>query len=54
MLDLMDPAYQRDAERKERLGAERVGDNEQDGARWTVFRDPTGGTFRLFAPRPES
>jgi hypothetical protein len=35
--------HQRDAERTERLGAERVGDNEQDGARWTVFRDPTGG-----------
>jgi predicted enzyme related to lactoylglutathione lyase len=52
MLDLADPAYEREGERIARLGAERVSDNEQDGVRWTVFRDPEGNTFRLFAPRP--
>ncbi|MDQ8704709.1 VOC family protein [Streptomyces sp. LHD-70] len=41
------------ADRVEALGAERVSDNEQDGVRWTVFRDPEGNTFRIFAPRPE-
>src|SRR5919106_5539467 len=51
-LDLTDPAYKPEAERIERLGAERVGDNEQGGVRWTVFRDPDGNKFRLFAPRP--
>jgi uncharacterized protein (TIGR02246 family) len=51
-LDLTDSAYEPEAERIERLGAERVGDNEQDGVRWTVLRDPDGNTFRLFAPPP--
>ncbi|OLT03215.1 hypothetical protein BJF90_26460 [Pseudonocardia sp. CNS-004] len=41
------------AGRVEALGAERVSDNEQDGVRWVVFRDPEGNTFRIFAPRPE-
>ncbi|ONK15450.1 VOC family protein [Streptomyces sp. MP131-18] len=40
------------ADRVEALGAERVSDNEQDGVRWVVFRDPEGNTFRIFAPRP--
>lgn len=52
MLDLADSAYEREADRIESLGAERVSDNEQHGIRWTVFRDPDGNTFRLFAPRP--
>lgn len=52
MLDLTDSAYEREGERIDGLGAERVSDNEQDGIRWTVFRDPEGNTFRLFAPRP--
>jgi predicted enzyme related to lactoylglutathione lyase len=52
LLDLTDPAYERERERIERLGAKRVSDNKQDGVRWTVFRDPEGNTFRLFAPRP--
>jgi catechol 2,3-dioxygenase-like lactoylglutathione lyase family enzyme len=53
MLDLTDPAYDGERERFQRLGAERVSDNEQNGTRWTVFRDPEGNTFRLFAPRPD-
>lgn len=52
MLDLTDPAYPSEAQRIEHLGAERVSDSEQDGVRWTVFRDPEGNTFRIFAPRP--
>ncbi|MDT0445782.1 VOC family protein [Streptomyces johnsoniae] len=40
------------ADRVAALGAERVGDFEQDGVRWVVFRDPEGNTFRIFAPRP--
>ncbi|WP_181785178.1 VOC family protein [Streptomyces phytophilus] len=39
------------ADRVEALGAERVGDNEETGIRWVVFRDPEGNTFRIFAPR---
>jgi uncharacterized protein (TIGR02246 family) len=51
-LDLTAPAYEAEAERIERLGAERAGDSKQGGVRWTVFGDPDGNTFRLFAPRP--
>jgi predicted enzyme related to lactoylglutathione lyase len=40
------------ADRVEALGAQRVSDNEQDGVKWVVFRDPEGNTFRIFAPRP--
>ena len=40
------------ADRVEAMGADRVSDNEQDGIRWVVFRDPEGNTFRIFAPRP--
>jgi catechol 2,3-dioxygenase-like lactoylglutathione lyase family enzyme len=54
MLDLTDSEYERGGGRIEGLGAERVSDNEQDGIRWKVFRDPEGNTFRLFAPRPAS
>lgn len=28
------------------------GSHEDQGVRWSVFRDPDGNTFRLFAPRP--
>jgi hypothetical protein len=52
MLDLVDAEYEREAERIDGLGAERVSDHEQYGVRWTVFRDPEGNTFRMFAPRP--
>jgi hypothetical protein len=45
--------WQQHADRIERLGAERVSNNEQDGIRWVVFRDPEGNTFRVFAPRPQ-
>jgi predicted enzyme related to lactoylglutathione lyase len=54
MLDLGGEAdWSEQADRVEALGAERVSDNEQDGVRWVVFRDPEGNTFRIFAPRPE-
>jgi catechol 2,3-dioxygenase-like lactoylglutathione lyase family enzyme len=53
MLDLVDPEYEREAERISGLGAERVGDHGEGGIRFTVFRDPEGNAFRLFAPRPE-
>jgi hypothetical protein len=52
MLDLTDSDYDSEAQRIEDLGAERVSDHSEDGIRWTVFRDPEGNTFRLFAPRP--
>lgn len=54
MLDLGGEAdWSEQADRVEALGAERVSDNEQDGVRWVVFRDPEGNTFRIFAPRPQ-
>jgi catechol 2,3-dioxygenase-like lactoylglutathione lyase family enzyme len=54
MLDLGGEAdWSAQADRVETLGAERISDNEQDGVRWVVFRDPEGNTFRIFAPRPE-
>jgi predicted enzyme related to lactoylglutathione lyase len=54
MLDLAGEAdWAEQAARVEALGAERVSDNEQDGIRWVVFRDPEGNTFRIFAPRPK-
>lgn len=51
MLGLTDPAYEQEAERI-RNSARSVSDNNQDGIRWTVFRDPDGNKFRLSAPRP--
>jgi hypothetical protein len=54
MLDLSgEDDWAEQAERVAALGAERVSDNEQDGIRWIVFRDPEGNTFRIFAPRPQ-
>jgi hypothetical protein len=54
MLDLGGEAnWAEQADRVEALGAERVSDNEQDGIRWVVFRDPEDNTFRIFAPRPK-
>jgi hypothetical protein len=54
MLDLSGgDDWQRQADRVEGIGAERVSDNEQDGIRWVVFRDVEGNAFRIFAPRPE-
>jgi predicted enzyme related to lactoylglutathione lyase len=54
MLDLGgEDDWAEQADRVEALGAERVSDNEQDGIRWVVFRDPEGNTFRIFAPRPQ-
>ena len=54
MLDLSGgDDWQQQADRVEGIGAERVSDNEQDGIRWVVFRDPEGNTFRVFAPRPQ-
>lgn len=53
MLDLGgEDDWAEQADRVEALGAERVSDNEHDGIRWVVFRDPEGNTFRIFAPRP--
>ncbi|QVQ52742.1 VOC family protein [Spiractinospora alimapuensis] len=45
-------AWAEEADRVEALGATRVSDNEEDGVRWSEFRDPEGNTFRIFAPRP--
>jgi glyoxalase superfamily protein len=54
MLDLGGEAnWAEHADCVEALGAERVSDNEQDGIRWVVFRDPEDNTFRIFAPRPK-
>lgn len=54
MLDLGgEDDWAEQADRVEALGAERVSDNEQDGIRWAVFRDPERNTFRIFAPRPQ-
>jgi predicted enzyme related to lactoylglutathione lyase len=54
MLDLGgEDDWAEQADRVEALGAQRVSDNEQDGIRWVVFRDPEGNTFRIFAPRPQ-
>ncbi|GAA4725626.1 Glyoxalase-like domain-containing protein [Promicromonospora umidemergens] len=54
MLDLSgDTDWAQQADRIEALGAERVSDNEQDdGTRWVVFRDPENNRFRIFGPRP--
>ena len=40
------------ADRAEKLGATRLGQFEQDGARWIDMRDLDGNRFRVFAPRP--
>jgi catechol 2,3-dioxygenase-like lactoylglutathione lyase family enzyme len=40
------------ADRAEALGATRVSEREQGGARWIEMRDPDGNPFRVFAPRP--
>lgn len=53
MLDLTDRDLPADADRVEALGAERVSDNEEEGVRWVVLRDPEGNKFRIFVPRPE-
>ena len=53
MLDLSgEEDWAEQSDRVEALGAERVSDNEQDGIKWVVFRDPEGNTFRIFVPRP--
>ncbi|WP_344283006.1 VOC family protein [Actinomadura napierensis] len=55
MLDLGGEAdWLEQADRVQALGAERISDNEQDGIRWVVFRDPEGNTFRIFARGPAS
>lgn len=36
----------------ERLGAARISQHEQDGARWIAMKDPDGNPFRVFGPRP--
>jgi predicted enzyme related to lactoylglutathione lyase len=51
-LDLTHPDYEAEARRIEALGATRIADEQQGPVRWTVFNDPDGTTFRLFAPRP--
>lgn len=41
------------ADRAEALGATRLGEHEQGGARWIEMRDPEGNLFRVFGPRPQ-
>ena len=40
------------ADHAESLGAERIGEQEQNGVRWIDMRDVDGNRFRVFAPRP--
>lgn len=48
-----DASWATAADWAESLGATRVSQNEQAGARWIQLRDPDGNPFRVFAPRPQ-
>jgi catechol 2,3-dioxygenase-like lactoylglutathione lyase family enzyme len=48
-LDLISSEFAAESERLLSLGASRVTDVEQGGARWTTFRDPEGNEFDLVA-----
>jgi Glyoxalase-like domain len=48
-LDLISSDFTAEADRLLSLGATRVTDVEQGGARWTTFRDPEGNEFDLVA-----
>jgi len=48
-LDLISSELAAETERLLSLGATRVNDVEQGGARWTTFRDPEGNEFDLVA-----
>lgn len=48
-----DAAWTTVADKAESLGATRVFENEQEGARWIELREPDGNPFRVFAPRPQ-
>ena len=39
------------ADRAEQLGATRLSEHDESGARWIEMRDPDGNRFRVFAPR---
>ncbi len=53
MLDLTHEHYEPEADRIVGAGATRVANHEDQGVRWTEFRDPENNTFRLFATPPE-
>ena len=48
-LDLMSTRSEDESERLLALGATRIRDVEQGGARWTTFADPEGNEFDLIA-----
>ncbi len=48
-LDLIATEFEAEMDRLAGLGAQRVRDVEQDGARWTTFRDIEGNEFDLIA-----
>ena len=48
-LDLISSEFAAETDRLLSLGATRVNDIEQSGARWTTFRDPEGNEFDLVA-----
>lgn len=48
-LDLISGDFAAESDRLLSLGATRVTDVEQGGARWTTFRDPEGNEFDLVA-----
>jgi Glyoxalase-like domain len=48
-LDLISSEFASETDRLLSLGATRVNDVEEGGARWTTFRDPEGNEFDLVA-----
>jgi predicted enzyme related to lactoylglutathione lyase len=48
-LDLVSTEFEAETDRLVRLGAQKVRDIEQSGARWTTFRDIEGNEFDLIA-----
>jgi len=48
-LDLIATEFEAETDRLVRLGAQKVRDIEQSGARWTTFRDIEGNEFDLIA-----
>jgi hypothetical protein len=48
-LDLISSQFEAESDRLLSLGATRIRDLEQGGARWTTFADPEGNEFDLVA-----
>jgi catechol 2,3-dioxygenase-like lactoylglutathione lyase family enzyme len=53
-LDLITTEFEAETERLVGLGAQKVRDLEQGGARWTTFRDIEGNEFDLIASTEEA